>query len=407
MGTVFPLGRNLRLAGVAFLLWSVAYNLAAPLLPLFARELGASSVQLGIVAAVGFLGVPVLVLPISLLADRRGFRVALLAGWCLSAAGVLLMAFAGSWSGLLPGAFGSLAVLAALPSLNAMVLEEAPPNQRARSFALLYSAGPLGLLVGSALGGLIAEAFGLRMVVAVAGVCSSMAVLALLPVRPRPHEWTEVAAAEMEGHNGSGFWVKVGFAAVTAMGFLFVALPGNVTVLFLREVGQQSLTAAGLYSALLAAAQLAWSMLFSVWPRLPGYASLNLGASQLRLSASTLAAIALCLVANALFGLLLPLPARDAWIPALLLRGSQYTLQPLGSALLGDVITAGPHRTTRLTLFSAATAIGAMGAPVTAGWLYDRSPSFPFWVSGVASAAGALLLLVLLFRLPRVGPHPG
>lgn len=401
------LSRNLRHAALAFMLWSLAYNLTAPLLPLLAAQLGASAVQVGIVGAAGALGAVVLTFPIAFLADRTGHRTALLAAWSLSVAGVLLLALADAWVALLPGVFCAMAPVAGLSTLNALALDELAPAERARGFSLLYAAAPLGALGGSALSGLMGARFGLQATALVAGISCLGAIVALLPIRERqapaaPHPTAPTTLAP-PAHRGT--WAallpRIAFAALGGGGFLLVALPGNFVVPYLRDVSQQSLVAAGLLSALLAGGQLAWSLLFAVWPRSTGWVQFGSGPNGLRFPLATLQAITVCLLANALFGLLFPAGRLLATLPALLLRGSQFTLQSLGSALLGEVVTPGQGRTARLTLFSAILGLGAAGAPVAGGWLYTLAPADPFWISGLAAAAGAGALILLVRLLPR------
>ncbi len=399
------LGRNLRLAGLAFLLWSLAYNINAPLLPLFTGSVGGEAFEVGLVAGAGAAGALVMVFPLSMVSDRFGRRSALLAGWVLSAIGVLLMAGATSWQGLLPGTFLSLAGAAALPTLNALILEESPPEWRARSFALLYAAGPLGLLGGSALGGLVAELYGLRMAVLVAGLCSLTATLAVIPIKVGAPPEAVSSHQRSASRPSRGPLAHIAFGSVAAVGFLFVTLPSNFIVPYLREVEGQSLLSTGLHSSLLAAAQLGWSLLFTVWPRTSGHVRVGYKQTYLTLPTSTLVGVAVCLAACGAFGLLLPIQLPGIPLLALILRGSQYTLQGLGSSLLGDVVSPGPSRTVRMTAFNAAVGLGAVGAPIASGWLYGLGPAFPFWVSGVASAGGALMVAAALIYLPREAPR--
>lgn len=120
--------------------------------------------------------------------------------------------------------------------------------------------------------------------------------------------------------------------------------------------------------------------------------------------AAALEALGVCCCANALFGLLLPAGSVVATLVALVLRGSQFTLQSLGSALMGDVVAPGPGLTTRLTAFSAILSLGAVCAPVAGGWLYGLAPAYPFWLTGMSAAAGTvtLVLCVRTRTLPRV-----
>lgn len=388
--------RNLRLAGAALLLWSLAHNLMAPLLPLYAMELGAGPKEVGLIGGIENLGPLVLVMPLSLLADRAGHRRALMAAWGLSTAGTLALALADDWQQMLPGAFAVGAVMGALPALNTLVLQETQLGQRTRTFALLYAAAPLGAMVSSAVAGLLAQAHGLRTTTLVAGIVTFLGMVALAPLTPSGEGFPASAQPSPGPGTGERLSVMAVFALVAGTGFLLIALPGNFMIPYLREVGHQSYQALGLYASLLSAAQLAWSLVFSVWPGVRGHLPVTVAGTQFLLSSSTLRAIALSLAANGAFGVLFPQTAARIWPLAIILRGSLFTLQSLGSALLGDVVSPGRHRTTRMTLLSMATGLGGAGAPVAGGWLYARSPALPFWACGLAGTAGSLLLLALL-----------
>lgn len=390
---------------MAFLLWSFAFNLMFPLLPLYASSLGARGIQVGLVAGVAAAGAALLAFPLSALADRYGQRIALLVGWGASALGWLLMASAATWRHLLPGAFLITGPIAALPALNALVLDEVPRQQSSRALSLVYGAAPVGLLLGSALGGHLADDFGLATVVRVAGAGCLAATLCLLLLRRRGAAKdvaspTPVAAAASAGgsrmHAKTRF-VLLGLGAVITGAFTVINMPTNFIVPFLHEVGGQSMRAAGLYTSYLALAQIFWSLVFAVWPRSRG--QIRLGPFDLQLA--PLIGIAVCLVANSVFGALMPSGWRFAWYIALFLRGSQYSLQALGSALLGDVVSPGAARTTRMTVLGLGVGVGAVLAPIMAGWLYDDDPAAPFEVSGVTAAVAAVVLAVALWYLAK------
>lgn len=423
--------RPLFVAGAAFLLWSVAYSLATALLVVFAAELGASPVQGGFVLGLGAGGAILLVFPVAWLSDHSGRTPALLTAWSISAVGFAIMAAAPAWTVLAVGSLLAQSGLAALPTLNALILDEAPSGHGARLFSRMYAAGPLGQLVGAALGGVAAAAGGLRLAFVVAAASSVLAVMTVLvlgrtvraaaaarlgapassaqapgapvsaapppvpaPARPPPAAPGPALPASGEPAalpRAAGRGALLSFGLLAAAGFTIVNMPGNFIVPYLHQAGGQSVFVASLLTSYLAAAQLAWSLLFSVWPVERGYVQVG----TLRLSAGTVTAVGVCLLANAVFGLLLPWGWAGAWLLALFLRGSQYSLQALGSALLGDVVPAGAGRTMRLTWFSGAIGIGAAAAPVLAGWLYTLDPALPFLISGLAAAGGAVVVTVV------------
>lgn len=434
---------NIGLAGVAFFIWSLAFNLMFPLLPLFAAQLGARGVQVGLVAGTAAAGAALLAFPLSALADWRGQRVALLVGWGVSAAGSLLMASATTWQGLLPGAFFVTGPIAALPTLNALILDAVPPQRRSRVFSLVYGAAPAGLLLGSALGGALAEDFGLAVVVRVAGFGCLVATLGLLWLRGQGGVTRELAAGaavgagpaapvgaavgaaasgaagpEAAGSKAAGpdaaaavralpgkprhVPVLVGLGVLITGAFTVINMPTNFVVPYLHDVGGQSMRAAGLFTSYLAMAQIFWSLVFAVWPRTRG--QIRIGPFDMQVA--PLLGIAVALAANCGFGLLMPANGRWAWYAALFLRGSQYSLQALGSALLGDVVSPGAARTTRMTVLGFGVGAGAVLAPVVAGWLYDADPAAPFEVSGITAAVAAAVLAVALTYVRRSQARP-
>lgn len=383
-----------------------------PLLPLLAAQLGARGVQVGLVAGVAAAGAALLAFPLSALADWRGQRLALLVGWGVSAAGWLLMATAETWQGLLPGAFFITGPIAALPTLNALVLDAVPRQRRSRVFSLVYGAAPAGLLVGSALGGALADDFGLATVLRLAGFGCIAATVCLLLLRGGRKTGalrevttaTGVAAGSAVAPGSSAVPRRTGYkplliglGVVITGAFTVINMPTNFVVPYLHEVGGQSMRAAGLFTSYLAIAQIAWSLLFAVWPRSRG--QIRLGPFDLQLA--PLLGITVALLANSGFGLLMPAGGRWAWYVALFLRGSQYSLQALGSALLGDVVAPGAARTTRMTVLGFGVGAGAVLAPVIAGWLYDADPASPFEVSGITAAVSAVIVGAGLWYLAR------
>lgn len=386
---------NLLRAAGAFFAWSLSYNLLAPFVPLMARQLGATPVEVGYVGAAGLLGAAVLVFPLGLISDRLGRQGVLVTAWVMSGIGMVLMAFAPTVALLIPGAFLSATALAALPSLNVLVLEETDPTKRTQVFSLFYAAGPLGLLLGSVAGAALAQSTSFSLLAIVAGGSCLISVLPLSRMEPRPKAvfsaQAEVAAASPSRAPSLSLVLVSSLAGIA---LLFVSLPSSFIVLFLNGPGGQDVLRTGAYSSLLGAAQLLWSFLFSVWPTPSGVLTIGSGRFRVTLSRSTLLAIAICLVANAAFGFLMPTVGAGLWALALFLRGSIYSLQSLGSALFGDVAYGGKRPTLTMTGMGIPIGIGSAVAPILGGWLYTLHPAYPFWVAGLLSAGGALTLAV-------------
>lgn len=118
-----------------------------------------------------------------LLADRVGRRATMVAGLVLGACSVGALAFARA-----PALLGLFSFLAAAtgdlyrPAMSAAVADVVPPADRPRAYGLVYWAVNLGLSVGLAIGGLVAERSFVALFLADAGTSLVAAVIVLLRV---------------------------------------------------------------------------------------------------------------------------------------------------------------------------------------------------------------------------------
>lgn len=135
----------------------IGFGLIIPLLPLWAKRLGASPSGVGLVlsayALAQFLFAPVL----GSLSDRYGRRPVILVSLLIEALGFALTALSGSLLALLGARF--LAGLGAsnIGSAQAVVADVTPATGRARGMAMIGAAIGLGFVVGPALGGALAS----------------------------------------------------------------------------------------------------------------------------------------------------------------------------------------------------------------------------------------------------------
>src|SRR5579864_1115765 len=159
-----------------------------PLLPIFIHRRGGSPALVGLVFAASFLANAVSRYPAGWAADRFGTRPVML-GAVLATAALFL-------TYLLPlpvAAFIAIRLLqgaaegAYWPAANGLLAEISLPAERGRAFGFMQSTNMAGMLIGPAVGGLIAL-FNLGVVFAVAAAVAATAALALatLPnVRPQ------------------------------------------------------------------------------------------------------------------------------------------------------------------------------------------------------------------------------
>ena len=142
----------------------LGYGLIIPLLPEFARSLGASSFVIGIVIAsysfAQFLFGPIL----GNLSDRFGRRPILLWTIALSAVAYGLFSVAGSIIALLIARMIAGTAAANLSVAQAYITDVTPPKDRAKALGLIGAALGLGFIFGPPIGGFVKESFGVASV---------------------------------------------------------------------------------------------------------------------------------------------------------------------------------------------------------------------------------------------------
>jgi MFS family permease len=393
MKLVPALTPNLRRAVVAFGLWSFGYNMIAPLLPLLAGQVGATPVEVGLVATASLAGAGALTLPLSYASDRLGRKSALTVAWLLSGMGILFLALAHSVQALLPGALLSGAVMGALPTLNVLVREESKPEERLGRYLAFYAASPAGALLGAWLGGLAAQSLGLGMACVLSGAVVLASTSALVTLR---HEDPGRRPSREPVRHAPRRRALVFFALAAGVGYLLLALPSHFLLLYLHTVRGQDFASTGLLASLLGLSQLLWSLLLLGLPLDPR--PVRIPRLDLTLSRGTLFGLAVALAANVAYGLLVPLDSVLAWVLAILLRGSFYTIQPLGFTAFSETLTGERWATLSMTSLTLPLGLGAAVAPVVGGFAYARAPVDPFLVTAASSAFAAVLLVPLLLR---------
>ena len=161
--------RNLTVAWIGCFLTGAAFSLVMPFLPLYVEQLGvtghsALNLWSGLVFSITFLFSAIASPFWGGLADRKGRKIMLLR----SALGMAcVMALTG-----LAQSIWQLLVLRALlgllggfiPNANALIATQMPRNRSGWAMGTLSTGGVAGALLGPLAGGLLADAYGLRMV---------------------------------------------------------------------------------------------------------------------------------------------------------------------------------------------------------------------------------------------------
>ena len=160
-------------------------GVVSPVLPLYADSFGVSTVMIGMTVTAFGLARLVTNVPAGIFADRHGRRLLLVGGPLVTAFGMFGSGLAGSIWVLL--AFRFVAGLGSglyMTGAQIYVLDIAEPSQRARFIATNQGALLVGVSIGPAAGGLLADRFGLAapfLVVSAGAVATALYAYFRLP----------------------------------------------------------------------------------------------------------------------------------------------------------------------------------------------------------------------------------
>jgi MFS family permease len=167
---LFWADRNLRLLFGSLLLWMVGVGLYEGLIPIYARQLGASPVQLGGLFTLRSLALLGGFIIGWMVADRLSRRTLMLASWCVGLPVPLMLAAAPTYIWLLPGLMLYELTFFALPAVHAYITERVPASELASAFGAMGTVTSVGFLISPAAGGAMADRWGIRAVLVVAFV---------------------------------------------------------------------------------------------------------------------------------------------------------------------------------------------------------------------------------------------
>jgi len=153
----------LVVVGLAFFADSILYYLIVPLLPHYAKTLGLSQMEVGVLFGVYAGALLAGTYPLGRLADRIGRRRPFLWGLVGLGATTFLFAFSASYPLLLVArALQGLAAAATWTTGLALLAEGFPSEKRGQAMATVFAAANVGVLLGPPVSGLLTESLGPR-----------------------------------------------------------------------------------------------------------------------------------------------------------------------------------------------------------------------------------------------------
>ncbi len=142
-----------------------------PVVPLFARSLGATTAQVGIINGTFLLMAGLLSLPLGMLSDRIGRKLLILTGLLIASCTSFLLCISSAPVGMMAIylVFG-IGLAAFAPTMMSYVADFSPITHLGRSYGYYTMALYAGMSLGPAVGGLMAEKTGYKAVFVVSGV---------------------------------------------------------------------------------------------------------------------------------------------------------------------------------------------------------------------------------------------
>jgi multidrug resistance protein len=405
-GTAIDPALKKRALGVAFFtlfLDLLGFGIIIPVQPFYAEGFGASPTTVTWIGAayslMQFLFAPLW----GALSDRIGRRPVVLMSVAFGAAGFLVFGLATSlWMLFLArmvAGFGN----ANLGTVQALVADVTPPEERARSMGLIGAAFGLGFVLGPAIGGIVGSQLGPHapaFTAAGLGVLNLVLAAALLPETRRPGGKREgrgvfalAALSRVKAVPNVPQLLLIMFVFTTGFSLMETALSLFIEHRWVpRELigtapGQKQATALTTW-VLLAVGVTAVIVQGGLIGRLRAlFGEKRLIVVGCALIALSLAGIAAVPVWDAPYGAMFPL--------IVVLSVGSGVFSPSQSSLLSRSVDA-DHQGEVLGVSQSMGALGRIAGPAVSGWLFERSLGLPF-VAG-AALVGACVLVGLTLR---------
>lgn len=353
--------------------------------PLWIERLGAPVTVVGLVlGSGGFIRLLVLG-PSGMIADRLGYRRAILYCRIATAIGLVSAAFATHWTHLalmlIGGAIGELV----FPLLQILVAALAG-NQRIRSFALVFTVGPsIALIISPIISGGLVALFGMRAAFLFAAACTVSSLYFLAQIKEPPKDLIHGSGGRSSYRQAvadPGVRLIAGLLFVTV---LTLSLGVSFIPTFLEDVRGMD---AALISVLSAGAAV-------------GSACFGLAVARIRrLQRSPFLAVAIAVGATGLGLLIFRATAMAPLLAvAFFCRGGLFAAWAMLSAALGE-ITPPTHRARAFAFCEMTGGLAFSIGPMIAGPLYARRATLSFETALVMCVI-LLPLLVLAQRKAR------
>jgi MFS transporter, DHA1 family, solute carrier family 18 (vesicular amine transporter), member 1/2 len=355
--------RTSRTAAVVFVTLAtfadiVAYSICVPVLPDFARRLGASPAMIGLMFASFGVTLLAVSVPMGAISDRTGRKVPLVVGMLALAGSTLAFAAADS----LPWLFAARLIQGAADGVTwvvgfALVADCYAAEDRGRVMGYVMSGTSAGIIVGPSIGGWLYEAGGVALPFQFVSVLALFCAVGFAMIRPPVSD---------ERREGPSTWSVVRVPAVALCAAAVVVTGSTISMLepvlplyFDRELGFTP-SQIGLLFGIAAVAS-------TLMPLVYGPMIHRWGARRLTLTGLILTAAWMPMLATGTsFSSTLALIVAQ-WIAiALIVTPSLAYMAEVTAFAEGDAYGIG------YGIYNTAWGFGLLAGPALGGWLFDR-----------------------------------
>jgi MFS family permease len=372
---------------LANFLFAFGTGLWLNLRPLYLADLGAAPKQIGLALAISGFSAGFLPIPSGIISDRFGPRRVILFSWLLALLGAVLTALAPTWQLATLGIVVWSLTWAANPAVTSFVMLSMPAELRGenleKAFSWVFRVWPFAMLFAPAMGGWIANRWGIRTDLWIGGGVYLVAMIVFFLSTEVKAEKTTTNFQFAELRTNRNYWVLAGFFAVLilAQQIGYSLLPN-----FLEEVGGFSEVQIGLlFSVSFLGTFMGNILLARVQPRI-GF---------------------IILITSSWVGMLILLASTHPFLAgiAFFFFGSLTTMWLIKAASSGRAVSAA-NQGIAFGLIESLSFLATSAAAGIAGVLYDASSTHTLPL--IVSAIGIPLVYVgwLLIVKPLTGEPP-
>jgi MFS family permease len=385
----------------------LGFGLVMPLLPIYARDFGATGAQLGFLTASFALTRAITTFPGGWLADKTGRKTPVITGLLTYSVVMTLYGFSQDVNQLiLLRALQGIASGIVWPVISTMVADMTSPQDRSKALGLYEMMWFLGMVVGPGIGGILAGAFTIAIPFFVCGTLAfaSMFLVAFTvketiktqtpqgqsknPPKPNPNSLTNNNSADNVLARLTPY-PRI-FLGLCIVGFIISfshSLIQPVLSVFANEELNIYVTDVGI--------------LFTVMGIVTFITTLPMGTTADRTGRRT--TLALGIILQALSAVLIPISG-SFWLLLLVMMVRGFARAAVNPSLIAMFSTIAPSssRGKSMGVFNGFRNVGLVVGSTMGGFLYDAASSqSPFITCALASLVGVVIVLLTVSEPKR------